>query len=121
MRLGRLLVSHLRVSFLYCAIIDTEFRFVCIFKLSPAASATNNINFRRSPPQIQLDAYDYHAKNGDIEDEEEEDDMGQDSDYEQEGQPDCESDEEEDTREIAGVLKDSNGRSHVLKKRERKY
>ena len=70
---------------------------------------------------MQLDAYDYHAKNGDIEDEEEEDDMGQDSDYEQEGQPDCESDEEEDTREIAGVLKDSNGRSHVLKKRERKY
>ena len=60
--------------------------------------------------------------NGDIEDEEEEDEMGQDSDYEQEGQPDdCDSDEEEDTKEIAGVLKDSSGRSIILKKRQNKY
>ena len=72
--------------------------------------------------QMPLDSYDHHAKNGDIEDEEEEDEMGQDSDYEQEGQPDdCDSDEEEDTKEIAGVLKDSSGRSIILKKRQNKY
>mgnify|MGYP003634345331 CR=1 FL=1 len=82
---------------------------------------TENICFTHVRPTMPLDSYDHHAKNGDIEDEEEEDDMGQDSDYEQEGQPDCESDEEEDTREIAGVLKDSSGRSIVLKKREIKY
>lgn len=83
---------------------------------------TENISFTHVRPTMPLDSYDHHAKNGDIEDDDEEEQGEKDSDYEQEGQPsDCDSDEEEDTREVVGTLKDSNGRSIILKKREKKY
>ena len=83
---------------------------------------TENISLTHVRPTMPLDSYDHHAKNGDIEYDDEEEQGEKDSDYEQEGQPsDCDSDEEEDTREVVGTLKDSNGRSIILKKREKKY
>tara|TARA_R110002073_G_scaffold277956_1_gene441811 strand:- start:156 stop:3431 length:3276 start_codon:yes stop_codon:yes gene_type:complete len=80
--------------------------------------ATENITLTYVHQAVPLDSY---ATNGDIEDDIEDNiEEEQDSDYEQEGQPsDC-SEEEEDTREIAGILKDSSGRSIILRKREKK-